>query len=99
MADANGPSRVPLLWMQHVRPMRTDWPSSEAGKPQWIEITEESMKLLVEDATYVLMRRFSAKEEERRLVAAPLIRGSLNADVLETGEPSQLHSRSIKRVG
>ena len=39
------------------------------------------MKLLVEDATYVLMRRFSAKEEERRLVAAPLIRGSLNADV------------------
>ena len=82
MTDANGPSRVPLLWMQHVRPMRTDWPSSGAGKPQWVEITEESMKLLVEDATYVLMRRFSAKEEERRLVAAPLIRGSLNANVV-----------------
>ena len=81
-ADANGPSRVPLLWMQHVRPMRTDWPSTGAGKPQWVEITEESMKLLVEDATYVLMRRFSAKEEKRRLVAAPLIRGSLNANVV-----------------
>ena len=81
-ADANGPSRVPLLWMQHVRPMRTDWPSAGAGKPQWVEITEESMKLLVEDATYVLMRRFSAKEEKRRLVAAPLIRGSLNANVV-----------------
>ena len=82
MADANGPSRAPLLWMQHVRPMRTDWPSNKAGKPQWVEITEESMKLLVEDATYVLLRRFSAKEEERRLVAAPLIRGSLNAKVV-----------------
>ena len=82
MADANGPSRVPLLWMQHVRPMRTDWPSSGTGKPQWFEVTEESMKLLVEDATYVLMRRFSAKEEKRRLVAAPLIRGSLNANVV-----------------
>ena len=80
--DANGPSRVPLLWMQHVRPMRTQWPSTGAGKPQWVENTEESMKLLVEDATYVLMRRFSAKEEERRLVAAPLIRGSLNANVM-----------------
>ena len=82
MPDANGPSRVPLLWMQHVRPMRTDWPSSETGKPQWVKMTEESMKLLVEDATYVLMRRFSAKEEKRRLVAAPLIRGSLNANVV-----------------
>ena len=82
MPDANGPSRVPLLWMQHVRPMRTQWPSTGAGKPQWVENTEESMKLLVEDATYVLMRRFSAKEEERRLVAAPLIRGSLNANVV-----------------
>ena len=28
------------------------------------------------------MRRFSAKEEKRRLVAAPLIRGSLNANVV-----------------
>ena len=82
MLDANGSSRVPLLWMQHVRPMRTNWPSSGTSKPQWIAITQESMKLLVEDATYVLLRRFSAKEEKRRLVAAPLIRGSLNAHVV-----------------
>ena len=80
--DANGPSRVPLLWMQHVRPMRTQWPSTGASKPQWVEVTSESMKLLVEDATYVLMRRFSAKEEKRRLVAAPLIQGALNANVV-----------------
>ena len=82
MPDANGPSRVPLLWMQHVRPMRTQWPSTGAGKPQWIEVTSESMKLLVEDATYVLLRRFSAKEEKRRLVAAPLLRGSLKASMV-----------------
>ena len=82
MPDANGPSRVPLLWMQHVRPMRTEWPSAGASKPQWVEVTSQSMKLLVEDATYVLLRRFSAKEEKRRLVAAPLIRGSLNANVV-----------------
>ena len=82
MPDANGPSRVPLLWMQHVRPMRTEWPSAGVSKPQWVEVTSQSMKLLVEDATYVLLRRFSAKEEKRRLVAAPLIRGSLNANVV-----------------
>ena len=82
MRDNNGPSGVPLLWMQHVRPMRTEWPSTGASKPQWVEVTAESMKLLVEDATYVLLRRFSAKEEKRRLVAAPLVRGSLNANMV-----------------
>ena len=79
---ALGDSTVPLLWMQHVRPMRTAWPLSAAGKPQWIKMAPESSKLLVENATYVLLRRFSAKEEKRRLMAAPLIRGTLDADLV-----------------
>ena len=79
---ADGDSTVPLLWMQHVRPMRIVWPSPTAGKPQWVVVEPDSKKLLVEDATYVLLRRFSAKEEKRRLVAAPLIRGSLNAEMV-----------------
>ena len=77
---ASGSSTVPLLWMQHVRPMRLAWPSPAAEKPQWIKVDQGSMKLLVADATYVLLRRFSAKEEKRRLVASPLIRGTLNED-------------------
>ena len=77
---ASGNTAVPLLWMQHVRPMRTLWPSTATEKPQWIKVAPESTKLLVHDATYVLLRRFSAKEEKRRLVAAPLIRGSLNTN-------------------
>ena len=80
--DAFDSSTVPLLWMQHVRPMRTAWPAPAADKPQCIKVEPESMKLLVADATYVLLRRFSAKEEKRRLVAAPLIRGSLDVDVV-----------------
>ena len=72
--------RAPLLWMHHVHAMRTDWPATGTGKPQWIEVAPRSMKLLVKDSTYVLLRRFSAKEEKRRLVAAPLIRGSLNSE-------------------
>ena len=79
---ADGDSTVPLLWMQHVRPMQTTWPLPIREKPQWIVAAPDSMKLLVEDASYVLLRRFSAKEEKRRLVAAPLIRGSLNADMV-----------------
>ena len=79
---AAGASTVPLLWMQHVRPMRTSWPLATVEKPQWVKVRPESTKLLIADATYVLVRRFSAKEEKRRLVSAPLIRGSLNADMV-----------------
>ena len=80
LADAGNRRCAPLLWMHHVKPMRTEWPAAGTGKPQWIEVAPRSMKLLVKDSTYVLLRRFSAKEEKRRLVAAPLFRGSLNTD-------------------
>ena len=79
---ASGLSTVPLLWMHHVRPMRVEWPSTGTNKPQWIRNTAESMKLMVPDQTYVLLRRFSAKEEKRRLVAAPFIQGCLRTDVV-----------------
>ena len=73
---------APLLWMRHVRPMRISWPAPAEEKPQWIKAAPDSMRLLVPDATYVLVRRFSAKEEKRRLVAAPLIQGNLNEDLV-----------------
>ena len=80
-ADCERPT-APLLWMQNVHPMRTSWPLPAAQKPQWIEVASDSLKLLVADATYVLLRRFSAKEEKRRLIAAPLIQGALNDDLV-----------------
>ena len=83
LADAETEdSTAPLLWMQHVRSMRTSWPLAVCDKPQWIEVSADSTKLLVADRSYVLIRRFSAKEEKRRLVSAPLIRGSLNAKMV-----------------
>ena len=80
--DASEEETVPLLWMHHVRPMRVEWPSRGSRKPQWVRSTLQSLRLLVRDENYVLLRRFSAKEEKRRLVAAPLVRGSLDADML-----------------
>lgn len=79
---ADGNSTVPLLWMHNVRPMNIGWMDIETNKPQWIQYTPKSMKLLVPDQTYVLLRRFSAKEERRRLVAAPLLRGHLGAKMV-----------------
>ena len=64
-------SHVPLLWMNHVRAMQTTWPL-DRHKPEYIQRTG-ARTLLVPNRNYVLLRRFSAKEEVRRLTAAPYI--------------------------
>ncbi len=62
---------APLLWMQNVKPYRIHWPLESFEKPQAISYTDKS--LLVARSNYVLLRRFSPKEDRRRLIAAPFI--------------------------
>ena len=64
-------SHAPLLWMNHVRAMQTMWPL-DRHKPEYIQ-RSGAEALLVPNRNYVLIRRFSAKEEARRLTAAPYI--------------------------
>lgn len=66
-------AQAPLLWMQNVKAMAVEWPKAVRNKGQVVRISPESKGILVPNATYVLIRRFSAKEERRRLVAAPYI--------------------------
>ena len=66
-------THVPLLWMNHVRAMQVTWPLNR-HKPEYIR-RRGAEALLVPNRNYVLMRRFSAKEEARRLAAAPYIAG------------------------
>ena len=74
---ANGNEPVaPLLWLQHVRRMRIQWPL-RGSKPEYIRATKKAEYLLLPNRTYVVLRRFSAKEEARRLTAAPLLSGEL----------------------
>lgn len=73
LSDEPGPEVVPMLWLNNVRPLGVDWPSSPSNKPQYIAYASPCHKLLVpNDANYVLLRRFTAKEERRRLTAAAL---------------------------
>ena len=62
-------SHVPLLWMNHVRAMRVTWPL-DRHKPEYIK-RFGAETLLIPNRNYVLLRRFSTKEEARRLTAAP----------------------------
>ncbi|MCI0579972.1 MAG: N-6 DNA methylase [Chloroflexi bacterium] len=73
---------VPLLWMHHVTPASIAWPVAQGNKPQAIATAAAKEGLLLPAANYVLTRRFSAKEERRRLVAAPLLRGGYSYDTI-----------------
>ena len=71
-AEGRAPtSHVPLLWMNHVRAMQVTWPL-KGHKPEYIR-RSGAKALLTPNRNYVLLRRFSAKEEARRLTAAPYI--------------------------
>lgn len=79
----NGHPTVPLLWMQHVKTELVSWPLGNAfRKPEHILALAERRHLLVANRTYVLLRRFSAKEEARRLTAAVLYSGQVPGSVI-----------------
>ena len=86
--DGEIPARhVPLLWMNHVRAMEAKWPLSR-HKPEYI-VRRGAGALLVPNRNYVLLRRFSAKEEPRRLTAAPFIAAEF--EVPEVGLENHLN--------
>jgi adenine-specific DNA-methyltransferase len=70
---------APLLWMHNVRPLITQFPP-KSGKPSHIQVSESSKRLLIPAKTYVLLKRFTAKEEKRRLVAGIVTRGDSYSD-------------------
>jgi adenine-specific DNA-methyltransferase len=82
LCQKSSTSTVPLLWLQHVRPGQVTWPLDGGfHKPEHIK-RSAGTKLLVSNRTYVLVRRFSAKEDARRLVAGLYLAGSLPGDFL-----------------
>lgn len=86
--DGTVPSNdVPLLWMSHVKPMAVTWPL-DRHKPEYIKRLGAKALLLL-NKNYVLLRRFSAKEEARRLTAAPYI--AADFDIPEVGFENHLN--------
>lgn len=70
-------NRVPLIWLHNIESMNIIWPKkSGQGKPkgQYILHNQKSESRLVKNKNYVLIRRFSTKEDSKRLIAAPYIK-------------------------
>ncbi len=61
---------APLIYPHHFSDKFVLWPKAHAKKPNAIVVTPGTIDSLVPTGNYVLVKRFSAKEERRRVVAA-----------------------------
>ncbi len=73
---------VPLIWLHNVQKMNLLWPDYKPGKGQFIILSEGSKPLLIPNKNYVLLRRFSAKDDKSRLIAAPFFEGFSAVDCI-----------------
>ncbi len=65
-----GRDTVPLIYPCHLREGFVEWPNGRTRKANALALGPGSEDLLVPQGYYVLVKRFSAKEERRRVVAA-----------------------------
>lgn len=80
--EATNKASYPLLWLQHVNRNEVFWPIGDHfTKPERISV-DAPEKLIVPNRNYVLLRRFSAKEDPHRLTSAVLPRGLLPGDFI-----------------
>lgn len=60
---------APLIYPCHFKGTYVVWPQQDCRKPNAIFIAPSTHDLLVPSGTYVLVKRFTSKEERRRIVA------------------------------
>ena len=61
---------VPLIYPESIKPGKVLFPPTKPKKSIAIEKNQETQKWLIPSGCYVVIKRFSAKEEKRRIVAA-----------------------------
>ncbi len=61
---------VPLLYPAHFTGQNIEWPKPDIKKPNAILCNAETEKWLYPNGYYCVVRRFSSKEEKRRIVAS-----------------------------
>jgi len=67
------PNSVPLLWMHNMQDMEIAWHLKRNKKESAIQVCGKTAPLLLPVNNYVLLKRFSSKEQKRRLYASVLL--------------------------
>lgn len=72
---------VPLFWLHNVNSMELSWPKNKETrgklKGQYILDNNQSSSRLIKNKNLVLVRRFSTKDDNRRLIATPYFSSSM----------------------
>lgn len=91
----DGENVYPLVYAGNLSSGALLHPAS-IGKPQWFTADDErSKRQLTQPGAYVVVKRFSSKEERRRVVARPL---ALEAPLAIENHLSFIHAGSPRRV-
>ena len=70
LVDRPEKGTVPLIYTAHFDGNIVRWPRDDCRKPNAIRLADSVRKWLMPNGCYVVTKRFSAKEERRRIVAA-----------------------------
>lgn len=68
LTSAHAQGSVPLIYPANVKPEGVQWPLA-TRKPQGLTVAPQTRQRLFPNGHYVLVKRFTAKEEKRRVVA------------------------------
>ena len=70
LRDLPGANTAPLIYPLNFSRGFIEWPRLGTKRPQGLALSPSCDELLVPSGSYVLVKRFSSKEENRRIVAA-----------------------------
>jgi len=73
---------APLFWLHNVKQMVLEWPIIRPQKGQYVIIEDKSKSILIPNKNYILLRRFSSKDDKNRLVAAPYFCNYIKSDYI-----------------
>ena len=85
------PGSHPLLYPSHFEAGILRWPKPEGKKPNALEVSVDRSDLLIPAGVYVVVRRFSSKEEKKRIVASLLDPNRLPSDAAWVGIENHLN--------
>jgi len=93
------PITVPLIYPAHFHGGFVAWPKLGGRKPNALTDEPRTQGLMVPKATYVLTKRFTSKEERRRIVAVVLDPARLPKDVKNVGIENHVNYYHANGVG
>ncbi|MDD5462669.1 MAG: Eco57I restriction-modification methylase domain-containing protein [Methylococcales bacterium] len=90
LCDMPEPGTAPLLYPAHFAGQNIEWPKLGIKKPNAIQRNAETEKWLYHNGFYCVVRRFSSKEEKRRIIAS-VVQPNIFGDVEMLGLENHLN--------